>query len=869
MNKTFKPRRALSLIACALLVSATSSLASPTGGVVTSGSANISQSGKITNVEQSTNKATINWQNFSIGSDETVNFKQPNANSITLNRVIGNEKSVIDGALNANGQVWILNSNGVLFGKNASINTSGLLATTGELSDNDFNAGNYNFTNSSSNSVLNLGTIEISNEGYVALVGKEVENQGSIKAIKGKVELVGADEYSINLNGNSLLNLTVKKGVLDAIVKNSGSIMADGGEIYLTTNAVDELLEGIVNNTGIIKADSIDGLTGKVELYAHGGEVQIGGTITAEGKGNNDGGFIETSGDTFSMLDGYNISTKAENGNTGTWLLDPSTISIEDGGVDDISGQYIDADTVIAALANNNVILQADFAIYIREALNILNNTLTLRSGSYLYVDPSANVNVSGNAGLKVEVAQSKTREGWVVYAHDEITPGGFIRNSDADSMAGALTVAPTASYTYKFASDGAETELTGVFNNGVFRIGNGWYNSVAQNGMLEQPWYYDNTGERDGWYRLTYETYNLDQAVGLGGDGTSAWNLNGEISNTDNSDYSTTNVTGADVHEFLNLNATITGTSINTSDFDNSTGTGTIKVATSFTSFLYGGEMILINSYTLNEEGSYLKTDTTLWNNTGSSVTNARFWVGTRDDYVALSDNNFKTKGNLTSNGFEAISNQTDEANALVISEYSLDGDSGSAVLFYSTSDNTNTVFNECCSFTNAIVTNPTESEMNTEYATDGAYGLFTNFGDIAHGSSKSVTWYYAATPLSQLSSTLNQVTGTSTPTSSNTNLEPVITPITNTNLTDIEKPEFQLPKFDRNSKVTFEPMDGETSKMVSIDEIKSTQIVDSQSNDTVVPLSNNSVIDLINGGLHLPKGVNQQFFVLDNEKI
>lgn len=332
----------VSLVISALLGSITLTFAAPTDGVVTSGSANISTSGTTTTITQSTDKASINWQNFSIASNEIVNFHQPSSSSITLNRVIGNEKSIIDGALNANGQVWILNSNGILFNSSARINTAGLLATTAELSNEDFNAGNYNFTNTTSASVINLGTIEVSDSGLVVLASNEVVNEGTIKAIKGKVHLLGAESYLLNLNGNSLVNLTVDKGVLDALVSNSGNILADGGEIYLTTNAVNELLKGVVNNTGIIEANSMDGLTGKVELFAHGGTVNVGGTITATGLGAQDGGFIETSGKDFKLLDGFQISTLSENGKTGTWLIDPDSITIVNGGVDNISGSNID-----------------------------------------------------------------------------------------------------------------------------------------------------------------------------------------------------------------------------------------------------------------------------------------------------------------------------------------------------------------------------------------------------------------------------------------------------------------------------------------------------------------------------------------------
>ncbi|PKN15327.1 MAG: hypothetical protein CVU67_01355, partial [Deltaproteobacteria bacterium HGW-Deltaproteobacteria-24] len=323
----------ISLVVSALLGSVTLSVAAPSGGVVTSGSATINQSGKTTNINQSTQKASINWQKFNISVDETVNFNQPNVNSITLNRIVGNERSVINGALNANGQVWILNSNGVLFGKNASINTAGLLATTKELSDIDFQAGNYNFKGSSTASVINLGEIDISNSGYAALLANTVSNEGTIKAVKGKVHLVGANEVTINFNGNSIVDLTVDKGVLDALVENKGAIYADGGEIYLTTNAVDELLKGVVNNEGIIEANSFEGVTGYVELFAHGGEAKIGGSIEAID------GFVETSGKDFTFND---AKIKA-----GEWLIDPVNVTINDSLATAIETQLLSGDATI------------------------------------------------------------------------------------------------------------------------------------------------------------------------------------------------------------------------------------------------------------------------------------------------------------------------------------------------------------------------------------------------------------------------------------------------------------------------------------------------------------------------------------------
>src|SRR3569833_2259003 len=114
----------------ALMLPAPSARAGPAGGTVVEGAATISQGGTATNINQSTNKAIINWQGFSVGANESVNFYQPGASSVTLNRVIGNETSVINGALNANGNVFFVNSAGVVFGKGSQVNVGGLVAST-------------------------------------------------------------------------------------------------------------------------------------------------------------------------------------------------------------------------------------------------------------------------------------------------------------------------------------------------------------------------------------------------------------------------------------------------------------------------------------------------------------------------------------------------------------------------------------------------------------------------------------------------------------------------------------------------------------------------------------------------------------------
>ena len=378
----------ISLIVSALVTSVSLSFASPSGGVVTSGNANISQSGTVTNINQSSQKASINWTKFNIARDETVNFNQPNVNAITLNRVIGNERSIINGALNANGQVWILNSNGVLFGKNASVNTSGLLATTASLSDEAFQAGAYHFKNATSNTIINEGTIKVNNSSYVILASNETRNTGSIEAVKAKVHLVGANEYSINLNGNSLVDLTIEKGVMDALVENSGTIINEAGEIYLTTNAVDELLKGVVNHTGIIEANSLDEITGKVELFAHGGEVQVGGTIKASE------GFVETSGKDFKILDNATIEA-------GKWLIDPTNLTVDSALASSTQSQ----------LKNGDVELQADEDITVSSNITwATTRKLTLTAGDEIYVNAIIENTNSINGGVYFNAANTKDK---------------------------------------------------------------------------------------------------------------------------------------------------------------------------------------------------------------------------------------------------------------------------------------------------------------------------------------------------------------------------------------------------------------------------------------------------------------------------
>ena len=292
----------------------------PTGAQVSSGAASISTSGNVMTVNQGTSKAAINWDSFSIGRGATVNFVQPSANALVLNRVVGNERSVIDGALNANGQVFLLNSNGVLFNQSARVNTADLVASTLALSDADFNAGNYRFTgNGAAAPVINFGQINMAAGGYAALLGGQVANQGTITARLGTVALAAGDQVSLNFNGNSLVNVTVDRAVFAALVENRGAIVADGGVVVLTAKAVDALMATVVNNTGEIRARTVANREGKIFLLGgfDGGAVDVAGTLDAAAPDGGNGGYIDTSGAHVRVADGTVVTTLAAAGTTG------------------------------------------------------------------------------------------------------------------------------------------------------------------------------------------------------------------------------------------------------------------------------------------------------------------------------------------------------------------------------------------------------------------------------------------------------------------------------------------------------------------------------------------------------------------------
>ena len=324
--------------------------AAPTGADVRAGSASIAGAGGNTTITQTSQNVAIDWQSFNIGANEAVRFVQPNSSSVALNRVLGTDPSSILGSLTANGRVFLVNPNGILFGKGASVNVGGLVASTLGITDNDFMAGRYRFTgradpgdlndpsNPSKGSVLNQGAIH-ADGGYVALLGARVTNQGTISAKLGSVALAAGNAITLDLAGDGLLNVTVDRGALNALVDNRGLIQAGGGHVLLTAQSAGGLLSTVVNNSGVIEAGSITDHGGVIRLTAD--EVHLAGTLDASGK--TGGGRLEIGGGwqgSGSLLHAQTVTVQADAKllANATELGDGGTISVWSDGATKVAG---------------------------------------------------------------------------------------------------------------------------------------------------------------------------------------------------------------------------------------------------------------------------------------------------------------------------------------------------------------------------------------------------------------------------------------------------------------------------------------------------------------------------------------------------
>ena len=281
--------------------------ARPTGGAVVAGAAAISQTASNTQINQSSQRAAIDWQSFDVGSQQSVTFNQPSASAVALNRVTGPDPSQIAGRIDANGQIVLVNQSGVTFYKGAQVNAAGVMVSAANISNQNFMAGDMMFDQPGNPNaqIDNQGTITLKEAGLAALVAPQVANSGMITAKLGHVVLAGAKTATLDLYGDGLLSLDVTNQVtqapvgadgkaVTALVTNTGVIIADGGTVQLTARAADGIVQNLVQAGGTIRAATVGDQTGTIALNGVGGSIVVEGQLSAPGRApGTKGGAIE------------------------------------------------------------------------------------------------------------------------------------------------------------------------------------------------------------------------------------------------------------------------------------------------------------------------------------------------------------------------------------------------------------------------------------------------------------------------------------------------------------------------------------------------------------------------------------------------
>ncbi|MFA5304188.1 MAG: hypothetical protein WDL99_00790, partial [Candidatus Omnitrophota bacterium] len=262
----------------------------PEGGTVVDGSAAIINTNPNTvDINIGSDKSIIDWNSYNVAAGKTVNYNR-DSSFISLNRVTGADPSSIFGTINApNGQIFLVNPNGILFGSGSHVNAAGLVASTLDITNENFMKGNYEFFKVAGKNayVINNGMLSTNKAGgYICLLSQAVENQGEIYALAnlGTIALAAGEKITVGLDNNSLISVVIDEAVqseiigpdgqrMDSAIKNSGTISANGGKIILTAKVLNEVFDYAINNSGVIQAKALNEHDGVIELAASGAPI--------------------------------------------------------------------------------------------------------------------------------------------------------------------------------------------------------------------------------------------------------------------------------------------------------------------------------------------------------------------------------------------------------------------------------------------------------------------------------------------------------------------------------------------------------------------------------------------------------------------
>ncbi len=289
----------------------------PTGGQIVAGSGSIqTPSGNQMNIIQNSQNMVANWNSFDIGKGNTVQFYQPNSSAVALNRVVGGGESKIMGNLKANGQVFLVNPNGVLFGKDASVSTSGFVASTRDIKNDDFMNRRYTFSGGqkAGAEIVNQGALTTNAGGYIVLAADKVSNSGTIRTPEGKTVLAAGERVTLQLDNGGLTSVQVSGDVVNALVENRGLISARNGQVYLTALGQDMLMNTVLNVSGVVEASGMHRQDGNIVLDGgDSGVVHLSGTLQADNV-SGQGGKVVVQGQNILLDKGSSITATGSKG---------------------------------------------------------------------------------------------------------------------------------------------------------------------------------------------------------------------------------------------------------------------------------------------------------------------------------------------------------------------------------------------------------------------------------------------------------------------------------------------------------------------------------------------------------------------------
>jgi filamentous hemagglutinin family protein len=486
------------MCAAVLLAFSVDASANPNGGAVVNGSASFNTNGNTLTVTN-TPGTIINWQGFSINSNEITHFAQQSASSAVLNRVITNNPSVILGTLSSNGRVFLVNPGGIVFGAGSTVDVAGMVATSLNLSDADFLAGRGNFTlTPGAQAVSNAGNITAQSGGEIYLIAPNVENSGVITAPNGEILLAAGYEVQLvnTLDPNLRVNITApagdatnigqlvssagRLGLFGTVVKNTGAVSADsatmqGGKIVFRSSQRTEI-------TGTASAQGVSGGEVKVLSDMQTGTVQISGTLDASAPQQGDGGFIDTSAAHLDINPTAHITAAAPNGKAGTWLIDPLNVTIAAAPAVEQGGAF--ATGTWTPTLSGSTILNTTIETALNAGTSVTVTTANAGFAEAGDITVAANITMTGAAPatLTLQAENDIIFNAGSVISSTNVTPTALnvVLNADSDGVNGGAIVMNSGS---SIVSNGGNITLGGgVAGNGTgFANGNAvWANGIT-----------------------------------------------------------------------------------------------------------------------------------------------------------------------------------------------------------------------------------------------------------------------------------------------------------------------------------------------------------------------------------------------------